>query len=87
LFQLTCLTLLPRVGDAIAMAGLAGFPQPEPREHIDLQVEMDVADLLHNMAGPGKGNDARTHSGIEEGNSGHVLPWLRQLHGHRVSRG
>jgi hypothetical protein len=29
------------------------------------------------MAGPGKGNDARTHSGIEEGNSGHVLPWLR----------
>lgn len=75
--QLTCLTLLPRVGDAIAMAGLAGVPQPKPREHIGLQVKMDIAGLLLNMAGLGKGNEARTYSRIKERNSGHVLPWLR----------
>jgi hypothetical protein len=75
--ELTCLTLLPSVGDAIAMAVLAGFPQPKPREHIDLQVKMDIAGLLHNMAEPGKCNDACAHSRVEEGNGGDVLPRLR----------
>lgn len=75
--KLTCLTLLPSIGDAIAMARLAGVPQPEPREHIHLQVKMDIAGMLYSMADPGQCNDACAHSGVEKGNCGDVLPRLR----------
>lgn len=75
--ELACLTLRPSIGDAIAMARLAGFPRPKPPEYNHLQVKMDIAGLLHNMASPGQCNDAGAHSRAEEGDSRHVLPWLQ----------
>ena len=75
--ELTCLTLLPSIGDAIVMARLAGFPRPRPREHHQPLVTKDIAGLLHNMAGPGQCNDACAYNGVEEGDGGDVLPWLR----------
>jgi hypothetical protein len=71
ILELTCLSLSPNNGDAIAMARLAGNVLRN-----SLQFEMDVAVAIDGMAGPGVCDDTCAHSRVAPGDCIDVLSWI-----------